>query len=252
MRALNVILFFVTLLFFSCTSSKIGSYSGADLEVASGVPPKVVENSKTTNATDANFDIGHAVRQAAGTNEEQRSGMEEAKRSLEKETPMLQNNSLMLADAGFQDETQINYEQLTTEMASTLRALAPQVKSRIGRKVLLKTADRVEKKQIEEQQFTFWQKIKNKIAKKIMLRRAKKAIGSDTADILAIVAVSAGAAAWITYYGAFLFGIAGIVLGALALSGGTSRRGMAIAGIALGAVGIFLWLVLFVWVLTIV
>lgn len=71
----------------------------------------------------------------------------------------------------------------------------------------------------------------------------------DIADIFAIVSLSAGGFAWIAYYAFFLFAIAGIVFGVLALKRGTSRRGMAIAGIVLGSVALFLWLVLFGFVI---
>lgn len=67
----------------------------------------------------------------------------------------------------------------------------------------------------------------------------------STADIFAIVSLSAGVLAIITFYGVFLFGIAGIVFGILALNRGTSRRGMAIAGIILGAFAFLFWILLF-------
>lgn len=63
----------------------------------------------------------------------------------------------------------------------------------------------------------------------------------DTADILAICSLSCGAAAAL-FYGGFLFGPAAIALGVVALKKGTSRRGMAIAGIALGAFFLLWWI----------
>lgn len=68
-------------------------------------------------------------------------------------------------------------------------------------------------------------------------------------DIFAIVSLSAGGAAWITFYGVFLFGVAAVVFGILALVRGTSRRGMAIAGIVLGAVAYLLWIPLIFFVI---
>ncbi len=65
--------------------------------------------------------------------------------------------------------------------------------------------------------------------------------GMDIADIFAIISLSAGGAAFLWYAG-FLFGPAAIVFGVLALKRGTSRRGMAIAGICLGAFAVLLWI----------
>jgi hypothetical protein len=72
--------------------------------------------------------------------------------------------------------------------------------------------------------------------------------GMDIADIFAIVSLASGGMAIITFYGVFLFGIAAIVFGILALKRGTSRRGMAIAGIVLGALALFFWILLFSFV----
>lgn len=72
--------------------------------------------------------------------------------------------------------------------------------------------------------------------------------GMDIADIFAIVSLASGGMAFITFYGVFLFGVAAIVFGVLALKRGTSRRGMAIAGIVLGAVALFFWILLFSFV----
>ncbi len=69
----------------------------------------------------------------------------------------------------------------------------------------------------------------------------------DRADIMAIVSLVGGVLALIGYfYGTILFGIAAIVTGVLALKWGTSRRGMALAGIILGAFAILFWLLLFI------
>lgn len=65
--------------------------------------------------------------------------------------------------------------------------------------------------------------------------------GMDIADIFAIISISAGGAAYLWLAGLF-FGPVAIVFGILALSRGTSRRGLAIAGIVLGAVAVLLWI----------
>ncbi|CAN5380547.1 hypothetical protein BH09BAC1_BH09BAC1_21500 [soil metagenome] len=90
-----------------------------------------------------------------------------------------------------------------------------------------------------------------KLFSKIATRAANKHFDGadiqrmDIADIFAIVSLASGGMAFITFYGVFLFGIAAIVFGVLALKRGTSRRGMAIAGIVLGAVALFFWILLF-------
>ncbi len=75
--------------------------------------------------------------------------------------------------------------------------------------------------------------------------------GMDIADIFAIVSLSAGVAAFLWYAG-FLFGPAAIAFGILALKRGTSRRGMAIAGICLGAFALLIWILYIALVVAIV
>lgn len=93
----------------------------------------------------------------------------------------------------------------------------------------------------------FMERAMTKIFSKIAQRQMQKHFdgagvqGMDIADIFAIVSLSAGGAAFLWYAG-FLFGPAAIVFGVLALKRGTSRRGMAIAGICLGAVAVLLWI----------
>lgn len=101
----------------------------------------------------------------------------------------------------------------------------------------------------------FMDKVLMKVYSKMASRQLKKHYGIDAeqrmdiADIFAIVSLSSGGVAFLTFYGVFLFGIAAIVFGALALKRGTSRRGMAIAGIALGAIALFFWIVLYGFVI---
>ncbi len=93
-----------------------------------------------------------------------------------------------------------------------------------------------------------------KLFSKMAKRQMEKHFGGtdvqrmDIADIFAIVSLASGVMAFITFYGVFLFGIAAIVFGVLALKRGTSRRGMAIAGIVLGAIALFFWILLFSFV----
>jgi len=95
------------------------------------------------------------------------------------------------------------------------------------------------------------QKLFAKMAERQMSKFDGAAIqGMDIADIFAIVSLSAGVAAWFWFAG-FFFGPAAIVFGVLALKRGTSRRGMAIAGIILGAIALMFW-ILYIAVFTII
>lgn len=89
----------------------------------------------------------------------------------------------------------------------------------------------------------------SKFMKKQMTKMGYDAARMPIEDIFAIVSLSAGGAAWITFYGVFLFGVAAVVFGIIALARGTSRRGMAIAGIVLGAVAYLLWIPLIFFVI---
>lgn len=99
----------------------------------------------------------------------------------------------------------------------------------------------------------FVEKLAVKSYSKFMKKQLTK-MGYDAArmpieDIFAIVSLSAGGAAWITFYGVFLFGVAAVVFGIMALVRGTNRRGMAIAGIVLGAAAYLLWIPLIFFVI---
>ncbi len=99
----------------------------------------------------------------------------------------------------------------------------------------------------KQEKMSAFQKLKSKITAKMLekvVNKAGAASAMDTADILAICALVSGLLAWVAYYGSFLFGIAAIVLGIIALKQGTSRRGMALAGIILGAIAMLFWLML--------
>ncbi|MDX2001050.1 MAG: DUF4190 domain-containing protein [Chitinophagales bacterium] len=94
--------------------------------------------------------------------------------------------------------------------------------------------------------FALREKLAQKMFNKFAAQQSAMPSG-NTADIMAIVSIATGAAAVVTYYGAFLFGLAAIVTGALALAWGTSRRGMAIGGIVLGAFALVFWALWIGW-----
>lgn len=114
-------------------------------------------------------------------------------------------------------------------------------KSRWGKAMLNKEATMEERMEIMTEK-----SLSGAVMRKISERVVKKRFGSNTAgmpleDIFAIVSISAGGAAWLWYAG-FFFGPAAIAFGIVALVKGTSRRGMAIAGICLGAIALFFWI----------
>lgn len=102
----------------------------------------------------------------------------------------------------------------------------------------------------QPKKMNFFERFMMKAYSKMAMRQMEKHYGGaevqrmDIADIFAIVSLSSGVLAWIGYYAFFLFAVSAIVFGVLALKRGTSRRGMAIAGIVLGSVAFFLWLLL--------
>lgn len=83
--------------------------------------------------------------------------------------------------------------------------------------------------------------VMRKVAERAITKRYGTSAGMPLEDIFAIISLSAGGAAWLWYAG-FFFGPAAIAFGIVALIKGTSRRGMAIAGICLGAVALFFWI----------
>lgn len=131
-----------------------------------------------------------------------------------------------------------------------LKELVASSENKVMANTLSKTSNSLDKLLGNKEKLGFFDKLKLKLFNKILNRyTAKHGNAMDTADILAIVALCSGILTWVSYYGSFLFGIAAIVTGAIALKKGTSRRGMALAGIILGAIGLFLWLMLFLFVI---
>jgi hypothetical protein len=132
-----------------------------------------------------------------------------------------------------------------------LKELIASSENKVMTNTLRKTSLNLDKLTINKEKLGFFDRIKLKLFNKILNRYVTKYNNAmDTADILAIVSLCAGILTWVAYYGSFLFGIAAIVTGAIALKKGTARRGMAVAGIILGAVGIFFWLMLFLFVIS--
>ncbi len=152
-----------------------------------------------------------------------------------------------------------NVEAPKTEAASSknieafsagLKELVASSENKVMANTLKRTSNSLDKLVGNKEKLGFFDKLKLKLFNKILNRyTAKHGSAMDTADILAIVALCSGILTWVSYYGAFLFGIAAIVTGVIALKKGTSRRGMALAGLILGAVGLFLWLMLFLFVI---
>lgn len=131
-----------------------------------------------------------------------------------------------------------------------LKELVASSENKVMTNTLKRTSNSLDKLVGNKEKLSFFDKLKLKLFNKILNRyTAKYGSAMDTADILAIVALCSGILTWISYYGAFLFGIAAIVTGVIAMKKGTSRRGMALAGIILGAIGLFLWLMLFLFVI---
>jgi hypothetical protein len=131
-----------------------------------------------------------------------------------------------------------------------LKELVASSENKVMANTLRRTSNSLDKLVGNKEKLGFVDKLKLKLFNKILNRYVEKhGNAMDGADILAIVSLVSGILTWVTFYGFFVFAIAAIVTGALALKKGTSRRGMALAGIILGAIGLFLWLMLFLFVI---
>jgi len=139
------------------------------------------------------------------------------------------------------EENALTPEQLKTKMVEEMRMAANSTESRFAGWILNKTAKKIESKDFQtKEKLTFFDKVKAKIFGKLQAKYARGG-GMSTPDILAIVSLATGVVAFAAFHASFLFGLAAIITGAIALKKGTSRRGMAIAGIVLGAVAILFW-----------
>lgn len=127
---------------------------------------------------------------------------------------------------------------LTSMMAENLRFAATTMEGRFTKRILTKSANRIERMSFEtKHRVTFMDKIRVKISEKFFDAYAP---GEGGSNVLAIVSLITGILSF-AWYASFVLGVAAIVTGAIALASGTSRRGMAIAGIVLGAIAIALW-----------
>jgi hypothetical protein len=110
----------------------------------------------------------------------------------------------------------------------------------------LKNAAKQLKRINDKKDGSFFDKLRYRIGSRMLTKHMdeKAVLNSNTADIMAILALTFGLISLISYYGSFLFGIGAIVTGVLALMSNTNRYGMALAGLILGVIGILFWLIL--------
>jgi hypothetical protein len=212
--------FAFTALMFSCSTSNVTRFNDSDLEVASSQPKmKQVNNTETVVVTEPN-----AAEVTAVVTE------------MPEVVAAEKINSNVKAVTKFNESAQRLAKEIEAFTASTDDAMV--------KKTLTRTSDALSKLNVNAEKLSFMDKIKLRLFGKMFDRYAEKVSGAmDTADILAICALVSGILAIVGYYGSFLFGVAAIVLGVIALKKGTSRRGMALAGIILGAIGLFFWII---------
>lgn len=226
---------FVSFVLFSCGVVNNAQFGKKEFDVASSKPA-------LPGAQAAGADV--AAIQQPQTNEVVAVS---AENNVTDVMPEITADEKAMAMAPADDVSLTEQEDAKIMIANNLRATAQTLESKFAQRMINKTAERIEMSAGKAQgNQSFFKKLQSKIYGKILDKKIQKygASAMDTADILAIVSLAAGVAAWITYYGSFLFGIAAIVTGIIALRRGTGRRGMAITGIVLGAVGIFLWIFL--------
>ena len=222
----------------SCNTSKEGCYTGkvnyldqSKLEVASSVPQISLKEEIASPSELPVYEATPIDNQALLSGE-----MEQSAGSANTD------EQLLFTMAPIQNEGDVmTAEQLKTRMAEELRMVASSTESRFAGRILNRTAKKIEAKDFQaKEKLTFFDKVKTKIFGKLQAKYGRGG-GMSTADILAIVSLSTGVVAFAAFYASFFFGLAAIITGAIALRKGTSRRGMAIAGIVLGAVAIFFW-----------
>lgn len=135
----------------------------------------------------------------------------------------------------------VNVPVLNTTKGEKIEKLAMKL---IEKRGLMTNVPAITGNTIEGRKLTLTQRLQAKMMNKAIKKRFGDNFAMSTADIFAIVSISSGGLAILTFYGAFFFGLVAIVFGALALARGTSRRGLAIGGIILGAFALLLWLLL--------
>ncbi len=222
----------------SCNTGKDGCYTGKNnylnqskLEVASSAPQKNLNKPVPSS-------IGLPVHDTKSI--DSRSFLSEEIQQTNEWSDA--DEQLLLAMSPVETEgNKMTAKELKTRMAEELRFVAGSTESRFADRVLNRTAKKIESKDFQAiQNLTFFDKLKAKIFGRLQSKYGQRG-GMSTADILAIVSLATGVAAFAAFHGSFLFGLAAIITGAIALKKGTSRRGMAIAGIVLGAVAMLFW-----------
>jgi hypothetical protein len=209
--------------FFSCSSvnmNRVGSAS--DMEVATS-KPRAIENKNEVAVAENNATTETVIAEVAAT-----------------EAPVASVETT---------KTDVVVSKNVEAFSAGLKELVASSENKVMTNTLSRTSNSLDKLVGNKEKLGFLDKLKLKVFNKILNRYVEKhGSAMDAADILAIVSLVTGILTWVTWYGFFIFAIAAIVTGVIALKKGTSRRGMALAGIILGAVGLFIFLLLFLFV----
>ena len=199
---------------FSCSSVNMNRFGGSDMEVAASKPRNTQTVKETVVAENEKTESTVAVVAA-------------------EEAPVAAPKTKAVA----------KFNENAKKLATQFETLTASTEDAFAKKTLAKTAASLKTLNVNEDKLSFTDKIKIRLFGKLLNKYADKVSGAmDTADILAICALVSGILALISYYGSFLFGVAAIVLGVIALKKGTSKRGMALAGIIMGAIGLLFWI----------
>jgi hypothetical protein len=208
-------------LMFSCSTSNVTRFSGSDLEVVSSQP---------------------TMKQAAPTEDVAMAEVKPAETVAVEAAPAVA--PVVAAPVSKNVNAVVKFNESAQKLSKELEALTASTNDAMVKKTLTRTSTALSKLNVNAEKLSLMDKIKMRLFGKMFDRYAEKVSGAmDTSDILAICALVSGILAMVSYYGSFLFGVAGIVLGVIALKKGTSRRGMALAGIILGAIGLLFWII---------
>jgi hypothetical protein len=211
----------LSIFLFSCSSVNMNRFGGSDMEVAASKP----RNTQTVNET------------VAVENENTESTVAVV---AAEEAPAVVKTSNVNPSSS----------KNTEAFSAGLKELVASSESKVMANTLKRTSNSLDRLVGNKEKLGFFDKLKLKLFNKILNRyTAKYGTAMDTADILAIVSLVSGILTWLTWYGFFIFAIAAIVTGILALKKGASKRGMALAGLILGAVGLLIFLLLFLFVI---
>lgn len=210
MRRFNIfyLLAIIGVVISSCTTTHLPGISSSDMEVAASKPRQITYHTMSEVANSA------------------------------QNAELVNNETHNYAPAA---------QEHVTRYTESIRQLSASAENKFTRRTLERVATHLDNVHVNKEKLSFFNHLRLKLFSKLMNRYMLKAAEQmDTADILAIVSLAAGCVAIVGYfYASILFGAAAIATGVIAIKKGTSRRGMAVAGIILGAVGIFLWFLLF-------